>query len=316
MSIATTLSLKPQANNNTDFRALFANVSAQILSAGMVKAADTGQIDFTSVISPNNASQVAGYEIWHFNDAFQASSPVYWKIEYGSGSQNTYPACWITLGTGSTGNGFVTGVTSNRWVNPNSKTIGIAMGANSANSYNCYFSGDPSRFNCWLMQTAVNSTVGLGSTHNMGFAMERTKDANGNDTGEGILFTSFGTGFNQYLWDTRIGQLNIGSTTSGQAQNLNLLMPTVGNGVNGANTSVYPVFHSRGGSFANPGLNILGYFCGTNSSTGDIAPGTTTTISMYGVNHTYMAGGFNWQASGGNCPSYRNGQVGLLYRYE
>jgi len=316
MSIATTLSLKPQANNNTDFRALFANVSAQIRAAGMVATSDTGQIDFTTVTSPASAANSQGYEIYRFNDAFQASAPVFWKIEYGSGAANSFPAVWITFGSGSVGNGTLTGVVSNRWVAPTNKALGIAMGANSANSYNCFFSGDTNRFNCWLMQTAVNTTVGLTSAHNLGFAMERTKDANGNDTGEGVLFTAFGTGFTQYLWDCRIGPLTAPSTTAGQQQNLQLLMPSIGNGVIGSNVSVYPVFHSRGGAFANPGLNILGYFCGSNTSTTDISDNSNTSVTLYGTAHNYIAGGRNWATSGGSCPSWRGGNIGLLYRYE
>lgn len=76
---------------------------------GLTQTADTGQINTATVTRPAT-STAAGYVILRFNDAAQATSPVFLKLEFGTGSAAAQPAMWITVGTNSNGAGTLTGV--------------------------------------------------------------------------------------------------------------------------------------------------------------------------------------------------------------
>lgn len=78
-------------------------------SAGLIKTADTGQINFATVVKPG-ASTAGGYEIYRFNDSMQATAPIFFKIEYGTGGNTSIPSIWLTVGSGSNGLGTITGI--------------------------------------------------------------------------------------------------------------------------------------------------------------------------------------------------------------
>src|SRR3954454_8298219 len=94
------------------FRSWGSGVSAQLAAIGLVRTADTGQIDWTTVAKP--ASGVfGGYEIWRFDDALQATAPVFIKVEYGI-SNTTTLMLGLTVGTGTNGAGTLTGQVSSK----------------------------------------------------------------------------------------------------------------------------------------------------------------------------------------------------------
>src|SRR6186997_665737 len=96
-------------SSDANFRVWGAYISSKLLAGGMVQTADTGQINWTTVLTPTGINTYAGYEIWRFADALQASAPVYFKIEYGEGSNVDGPAVRVKFGTGSDGAGNLTG---------------------------------------------------------------------------------------------------------------------------------------------------------------------------------------------------------------
>jgi hypothetical protein len=299
---AATVQIAALNTTNTTFAAWAQNISSHFTSAGWVKSGDTGQINWATFtgVPPATAKLKIGYEIWHMNDAFQATSPVYLRIDYGSGSVNTAPGIWIQLGSGEANNGVgqLTGPLSSPHMG-GSNLLNIGSAAAQANTENCYFSGNSNYINTWMW---TNKDGGASQSTMIGFSLERTKDSDGNDTGQGVLFTAHGASvFYQTVWDCFIGQ------AFNHELGLGTLMPATLGGVNGSNTSVYPVFHALGNSFLNPGLNILTYF---NT---DIANNTTTNVSIYGANHTYIA--TSSQAIPQNTMRPGAG-VGLLLRYE
>ena len=96
-------------DNDVNFRAWGSDLSAAFAEVGLVKTADTGQIDWVTVLRPASGVS-AGYEIWRYTD-----SSVFMKIEYGTGSGGPgVPGLWLTVGTGSNGSGTLTGAVSNR----------------------------------------------------------------------------------------------------------------------------------------------------------------------------------------------------------
>jgi hypothetical protein len=94
--------------NDANFRAWGSDLSAAFAEVGLVKTADTGQIDWVTVTRPG-ISTAAGYEIWRYTD-----SSVFMKIEYGTSNGAAVPGAWLTVGTGSNGSGTLTGTVSDR----------------------------------------------------------------------------------------------------------------------------------------------------------------------------------------------------------
>lgn len=94
--------------NDAGFRAWGAELSAKFAAVGMVQTADTGQINWATVTRPGT-STAAGYEIWKLS-----GGSLYFKIEYGTGSNAAFPSFWHTTGTGSNGSGTLTGQLSTR----------------------------------------------------------------------------------------------------------------------------------------------------------------------------------------------------------
>ena len=100
-------------NTNAGFQAWGGQLSAAMQTCGLVQTADTGQINWATVTVTLTANAVCGYEIYHFNDTLQSTSPIFIKVEYGTGAvsiSTNSPSIWLTVGTGSDGAGNITGV--------------------------------------------------------------------------------------------------------------------------------------------------------------------------------------------------------------
>jgi hypothetical protein len=93
---------------NAEFRAWAQGIHDGLASfADLTQTADTGQINIATANRPA-ANGVAGYEVWRFNDAMQATMPVFFKLEYGIDNSPTLPQLIITIGKGSNGAGTIT----------------------------------------------------------------------------------------------------------------------------------------------------------------------------------------------------------------
>lgn len=104
------------ANNTSDaeFRAWTKEFSDNLQLAGLTKTTDTGQINHLTVLRPAAANGVAGYEIYRFNDALQATAPVFIKLEYGVAANVGMPMVWVTVGSSTSGTGVLNGVNTTR----------------------------------------------------------------------------------------------------------------------------------------------------------------------------------------------------------
>ena len=99
-----------QNTDDANFRLWGKQISDQLKAVGLVQTADTGQINWATVLRPA-LNVVAGYEIFRFpdTDPLQATAPVFIKIFYGSGSQVVFPYLMVQTGEGSNGSGTLTG---------------------------------------------------------------------------------------------------------------------------------------------------------------------------------------------------------------
>jgi hypothetical protein len=88
-------------------------ITALFTSVGLTQTSDTGQTTNggSSVPAVNTAG---GYVIGRFNDTAQSTSPVFFKLEFGTASSSGVPQMWITIGQGSNGSGTLTGTLSVR----------------------------------------------------------------------------------------------------------------------------------------------------------------------------------------------------------
>ncbi len=256
------------ANNSTNalFRAWGQNISSTFTTCGWVAGADSGQINWATVAAPSGASASQGYEIWRMNDALQSTSPVFLKIEYGSSQFAALaPGLFITIARATDGAGTVTG-------NPSAR-MAFGLTAGQANSTPSFFSGANNRF-------ATTSWIETASAA-LCFSIERTHDAAGADTGEGVLLFSRGqsTGYLQQYWNCAVGPSPLEST-------LGALSPgnTTVTGTTGNKTVVYPFFFCHG-VFTNPSL------CFLSAREANFTQFSTCVIPFYGGNHTYMPTG-------------------------
>ena len=114
--MANTLLVNTAVDHSSDagFRVWGSEFHASLVSIGLTLTSDTGQINWTTVTRPA-LSTSGGYEVWQFNDTLQSTTPIFIKLEYGTGpTLATYPAIWITIGQGTNGAGTLTGVFSSK----------------------------------------------------------------------------------------------------------------------------------------------------------------------------------------------------------
>jgi hypothetical protein len=106
MTTASTLTPFDQTTD-AGFRAWVSSIITQLAAVGLTQTSDTGQINTSTVTRPGSGNTSAGYTIWQFNDSLQGTSPIYFKLEFGSGSAAANPQMWVTVGTGTNGAGTI-----------------------------------------------------------------------------------------------------------------------------------------------------------------------------------------------------------------
>ncbi len=286
----TTLTLTADSSTDAAFRAWGGGISAAIAGLGLVQTADTGQINWTTVNKPAGVSTWTGYEIWRFADALQATVPIYFKLEYGSGASNaSFPAMRITVGTGSDGAGTITG-TYFPGVAASSSTVNFGTFTGAWNTLGptpttVYANGGTSAL-CLLLWPTFTSSASMGGF----FALERTHDFDGTDNADGYSL----------IWGAVSGS---GTSTGGhRAQSF------LANGFTPTNTD-YPAIVGRqsGSTIGAVSSTVAGtlyptpIFTGYNLRLGapsqwvcayprgDYAGNQSRTISHFGTNRTWLS---------------------------
>jgi hypothetical protein len=303
MSYTLTANMSCNVTTNTQFRAWGSIISYAMANSGWVLTANS--LDWSSAPAPNVVSQTVGWEVWRMNDAMQNTVPVYLYIGYGStAAANVRPALYMRVGSGvntsflTAGVGPLTG-----FLGPQSGNMQLQPGATSTNTtMQSLFCGDTGRmaFGLWCRGSSTSTYVCF-------FSIERTCDANGNPTSDGVFVIDRSTVspyYNQLMWHPTIGQILWEPSTTSLA----ILNPAAGGSTLGSNTSVYPVYFTRGGGpFLQPGLGVFAYFHP------EFSAGTANTFSVYGSNHTFMPLG-NTAWYGGTARS--NNSITYMMRWE
>jgi hypothetical protein len=267
MSYTLLTTAAPNNSTNALFEAWGQRISNTLANCGWVQATGVGtQINWATAPTPNATNQSIGYEIWQMNDSLQNTTPIYLKIEYGSGGGAAQPGLWVTLGAGANSSGNITGNTSTR--------VQASLTGSSATVYNCYFSGANNRF----------AMAMYGSSYALIVGVERTLDANGTPTSTGatLMYGDQTTIHNQVSWTPAAGNTTAWETSWG------FLTPdsTVNSGAPGGEPSAtqlayYPCFFTVGGPMAQGSL----FPCYFN---GDTVTGTAVTLPFGNTTMTFM----------------------------
>lgn len=278
---------------DANFRAWGSYISARMAAVGLIQTADTGQVNWTTVLRPTVINTYMGYEIWRLADTLQSTFPVYYKIQYGAGPIATQPSIRVQFGSGSDGVGNLTG---------NLSTVFEAGCPAVAGACVVRGSGSTSRF---CMNGGFTTAGGYG----MWFGFERSKDGNGNDTSEAILWlannssnSSAASAKNVSVWSTTLGML-------GTETNMGCLFPSGATMASGTQTMVAPIFHNKG-IFMNPGINFIGYY------PANIAINGTPTVYMYGLPRVYYTFDANSAGSSSGFRGTGGGTAALAIRYD
>jgi hypothetical protein len=156
--------------NTPGFRSFGSTLSAQ-LGAMLTRVPQSGDIDWETV-NGNSLGTVVGSEVYRFNDALQATHPIFIKIGYGFGSSGNAVHLSATIGKSADGAGNIGGVLMSIV-----KVCNHADGA--ATPTNSYISYGSSWF-ALSLGTLINSCGGV-------FVIERSLTSNGTPNGNTLL---------------------------------------------------------------------------------------------------------------------------------
>lgn len=246
MTTATTNTPVSNASSAT-FQAWITEMTTQLTAVGLTQTADTGQINPATVALPGTSPTVAGYQIWRFNDTLQATSPIFIKIEYGTGATVASPGIIISTGQGSNGSGTLTGtLTTRALLTPNTLNSTVTN-APAFWIYNATYGVLACAWKFGVNSSNVSASVPVG-----GFIIERSCDTNGNATGDAAIMvtptgaaagTSAAGNITQIYSYLAVGLLTPVSPTAALCAWSALWPMNPASSAVGANNQVMPRFH-------------------------------------------------------------------------
>lgn len=104
----------------------FNDIHDNLIEAGLVQTADSGQLDIDSVEELPPDGEFAGYRVYRFNDNHQATCPIFIRLDFGCGIEGLSSGvgassrahrrtrclrCRVTVSSGSDGSGNLNDVT-------------------------------------------------------------------------------------------------------------------------------------------------------------------------------------------------------------
>jgi hypothetical protein len=148
----------------------WANFIHNVFLLGLVNVTDAAQVNLDTVAAPSAINTPMGFKVYQTNDA---KTPVYIRVDFGSGLLTPTPSIWLTIGTSYTTGGTIGGVILLPYFQ-------LAGGAGNATlQHTCFGSGANNRV-CFAMFTNL-------ATSPIWFSFERRKDNNLADVDTGIL---------------------------------------------------------------------------------------------------------------------------------
>lgn len=306
MTTATTTVIMSNSSN-ANFRAWGLWMSNTLTTLGFPKTADTGQVDWTTVTAPAGTSTSSGYEIRTFNDSLQATAPIYFKLEWGSGSTAATPHMWITTGTASDGAGNITGTAA---IARQTLTLSAFVGTSSLTTASYAF-GD-SGGNCFgfAMWPSGDTTTNAGFT----FGLERWRDSSGTATAAGLsLYNWFSGNSSGSAGSQRMVPFLGGASQPTLASNPLIVTPSAGYSnasffTAAQSTTIYPqpVFSGWNQRLYGPSALFLAI------GQSDVSSGSTFSVTHYGTSRQFISLGPGHATYGWGYQSANLSNVGNL----
>lgn len=268
--------------------------------AGWTVTSDTGQTLPSSLQGGTAQFQKLGYRIYQMNDEFSAVNPIYMRVDFGTSQYSTPPSnigaspgMWFSFGSGTDGAGNLTGLLwDGKGWNPNGPTIQTNNHPSQPPiNYTTrnYASADNSRFVIGMFVSDIQNPAGYYGSDQICFSLERSRDKDGNYTGDGLMITYTdqqligGGGTTESLSATKYLICNQG----GHAQ------PPLEKGLSYPYIKHSPAYSYDGtvpcamcshfrGIAQQPGINFI--LLGVN----DIGLESQYQVTIYGVNHIYQ----------------------------
>ncbi len=264
--VATTLNLIPNSTTDAEFRAWGKPISDALTSFGLTKTADTGQVDWATVIKPTGTNIYAAYEIRQFTDDLQSTLPIFFKIGFGLGASTTLNGSGISIQVGTSTNGAGAIGSQSSPVNR-----AIVSTAPQTTAHPCYLSGSNNRLCMGLF-----NTLSQGASY---LFIERSKNTSSSDTGEAILVhTCLSTSAARYNYYIKPSGLIVEEPSG-------IFTPAIGTtAAVGNQIAIYPNLFFDGGFIKNPGITHFAHYVNDNS-----VAGVPFTIPIAGVNRTYIS---------------------------
>lgn len=217
-------------STSAEFRAWGLALHNAIVAAGLTNTADTGQIDFATVNIPGSGS--GGYKIYRFNDALQATAPIFIRIDFGTYTTDI-PQIYAQIGTSTDGAGNLTGTVS------------------QAAAPVCFSDAISSLLSPFVTHVCYNSTIGyfgfgwklgscgLGSPGRGFLQIGRSTDSSGVPTNVGA--TIYTVDENQPLTPAYAQSIRFASTPAAYAKHKNyaVVVGDVTGSLTGSSVQVY-----------------------------------------------------------------------------
>ena len=169
-------------STDADFRTWAQSVHDMLIAAGLVQTADTGQINFATATRPA-ANTAGGYGMYRFNDAEQATLPIFVRVSYGQGNYANLPAIGLTVGTATDGAGTLTGTAVSGFSSYYQWRNAADAAGTSRPAYCSHADGH------LVIGFGLEFTAGYGAT----LIVERPKNGDGTRATDGYLFWGEGS---------------------------------------------------------------------------------------------------------------------------
>lgn len=169
----------PNPSSEAGFRDAVSAYEGLLADCGLVRTADTGQINPATAPLPA-ASEMVGYSMWAFADALQSAAPIFLRVRYGKANTSVRLAIELQAGVATDGSGSLVGVqTAALLTAPAANTLGAGVYP----SFATHSSGS-----CSVVFAPGSVTAPAGINNPSGsFTLQRTCDNVGNPTAEGFV---------------------------------------------------------------------------------------------------------------------------------
>lgn len=165
-------SIAPIQTTDAEFRAWGSALSVQ-LGAMLTRVITSNDIDWLTAAKPTTVNQMMGFEVYRFNDAAQATHPLFFKIEYGAGTfAATGMGIRLTIAKACDGSGVLSGILL-------VPTIINSAASSNGTAQTSYISSSDSHFS-WAL--CVPLTTPMGGA----LVVERAVNSNGSTNGDGL----------------------------------------------------------------------------------------------------------------------------------